>query len=76
MQKANLYCPRQKVFRGELLLSQSVIPNGKDFGPSTETSPVEVDVLEVRGELALVLLPNFMANRENETAIVEVEYLE
>jgi hypothetical protein len=75
MQKANLYCPKQKVFRGQLLMNQSVIPNGRDFGPSTETSPVEVEILEVQGEQALVLLPNFMANNENATAIVEIEYL-
>lgn len=73
--KTHLFCPRQKVFRGELLMNQSMVPNKKDFGPSTETTPVEVEILEVRGEQALVLLPSFMATEENDTALVEVQFL-
>lgn len=76
MQKANLYCPRQKVFRGGLLFNQTIVPNENEFGPSAQTCPVEVEILEVRGELALVLLPNYMANEENKTAMVQIQYLE
>jgi len=71
MKKANLSCPREKIFFNELLVSRPGIP-GKIFQKPQETFTVEVDVLAVNGEQALVRLPNIM---ERETATINVEYL-
>lgn len=71
MKKANLSCPREKVFFNELLVYRPAIPGSYVPRPD-ETLTVQVDVLEVNGEQALVRLPSIM---ERETATINVEFL-
>lgn len=74
MKKAILYCLRQKVFFERLLVNKYILPV-KGMGLE-DTSKLEVNVLGVTGSKALVLLPNVMANGEQNTALVDLEYIE
>lgn len=73
MKKANLLCPRERVFFKGLLVSRPSLPTEKVYKGETET--IEVDVLEESGEKALVLLPNLLSNGEIRTAMVNIQYL-
>lgn len=73
MKKANLLCPRERVFFKGLLVSRPSLPTEMTYPNEIET--VEVDVLEEVGEKALVLLPNLLSNGETRTALVNIQYL-
>lgn len=73
MQKAILYCPSERVFIKDLLVYKPVLP-GKNT--SKPTSRLEVEILEINGENALVLLPNLLQSNGKETAIVNTRYLD
>ena len=73
MKKAILSCLRQKVFFKDLLVEKYILPVGGSL--PEETSKLEVNVLEVTGRKALVLLPDIMADGER-TAIIDLKYLE
>jgi hypothetical protein len=73
MRKANLLCPKERVFFRGLLVSRPSIPTERTN--QKEVVPIEVDVLEEVGEKALVLLPNLMSYGESRTALVNVQYL-
>ncbi len=74
MKKALLNCLRQKVFFKNLLVERHILPvKGCSLVGS---SKLEVEILEVTGRKALVLLPNIMADGENNTAIVDMQYIE
>jgi hypothetical protein len=73
MKKANLLCPRERVFFKGLLVLRPSLPTEKNY--QTDVESVEVDVLEEVGERALVLLPNLLSNGETRTAMVNVQYL-
>ncbi|MDA3836508.1 MAG: hypothetical protein PF542_02695 [Nanoarchaeota archaeon] len=74
MKKANLNCPRERVFFNDLLVSQPALPRRELQGQQIEMS-IEVDILEEQGEQALVLLPNLIAANGQQTALVHVQYL-
>jgi len=73
MEKATLYCPRQKVFFKNLLVEKYIVP-AKEFLLS-KTSKLEVNILGIVGEQALVLLPKRIAKWERNTALIDMEYL-
>jgi len=74
MEKAILSCPRQKVFFKNLLVEKYIVP-AEQFILS-QKSKLEVNILEVVGKKALVLLPNKTAKGEQNTAIIDLAYLE
>lgn len=73
MIKAILSCPHEQVFIYNNLMDIPVVP-GNEQRPDARISNIEVQVLEVLGEQALVLLPNILATA-GETAIVDTMYL-
>jgi len=74
MGKTTLYCPQERSFiDGNFLVNVPVLPGSKTEGRKN-FSGFEVDVLEVSGEYALVLLPPILA-RTQETALVNMAYL-
>jgi hypothetical protein len=73
MKKAHLLCPQERVFFNELLIDRPALPHQSNN--TTPTMTIEVEVLGIDGEQALVLLPNVMATEEKMTATVEIEYL-
>lgn len=73
MKKATLLCPREKVFFKGLLVSRPSLPTEKNETQNIES--IEVDILEERGEKALVLLPNLLTWGETRTAMVNIHYL-
>ena len=73
MKKATLLCPREKVFFKGLLVSRPSLPTKRNETKNTES--IEVDILEERGEKALILLPNLLAWGEKRTAMVNINYL-
>ncbi len=72
MIKANLCCPIEQVFINRNLVNRPALPGA--YRPSSKAESLEVDVLEVFGDTALVLLPNILA-RSSRTALVSLEYL-
>lgn len=74
MEKAILSCPKEKVFFRNLLVEKYIVPS-KEFVLS-ESSKLKVNILEVVGEKALVLLPNMRAKGEQKTALIDLNYLE
>ncbi|NCN51651.1 hypothetical protein GW931_01435 [archaeon] len=72
MEKATLYCPRQKVFFKNLLIERYIVP-AKEFMLS-KTSRLEVNILGIVGEQALVLLPKKTARGEQNTALIDMNY--
>lgn len=74
MIKAHLYCPQESIFRGNLLLNRPTLP-GQRTKRNAATSRYEVNVLSFNGNKALVLLPNVMATKDNETALIDIKYL-
>ena len=73
MIKATLSCPHEQVFICNNLMDVPVVPGNRQR-PGARISNIEVNVLEVFGEQALVLLPNIMSNA-GETAMVDIMYL-
>ncbi len=74
MEKATIYCPRQKVFFKNLLVESYILP-AQEFVLSN-TSKLKVNVLEVVGEKALVLLPRKIAKGEHNTALIDLKYID
>lgn len=74
MEKAILSCPKEKVFFRNLLVEKYIVPS-EEFVLS-ESSKLKVNILEVVGEKALVLLPNMRAKGERKTALIDLNYLE
>lgn len=74
METANLYCPREMVFTEGQLSFMPVVPNAY-----TELSgsmlEIEVDILEVHGERAIVLLPELLRKGGQHTATVGIHHL-
>lgn len=75
MEKANLYCPQERVFFNNLLVYVPVLPGQNKTKRNQKPSKIEVDVLGVFGERALIRLPNLMATPDRETALVGIQYL-
>jgi len=73
MIKATLSCPHEQVFIYNNLMDVPVLPGNRQR-PEARISNIEVQVLEVFGERALVLLPNIMSEA-GETAIIDMMYL-
>ena len=74
MEKAMLCCPRQKVFFKGFLTERNALPTEEHL--SCKKNKLNVKVLEIIGEKALVLLPKWFAKGKKETVIVDVGYLE
>jgi len=74
MEKAQLYCPKQKVFFKGFLSDRNALPTEEHL--PCKKSRLNVKVLEIIGEKALVLLPKWFARGKKETIIVDVGYLE
>jgi len=73
MIKATLSCPHEQVFIYNNLMDIPVLP-GNNQRPGSRISDIEVQILGVSGEQALVLLPNILASA-GETAMVNIMYL-
>lgn len=73
MQKAILNCPTEHVFMKNLLIYKPALPGNNKTKP---ISKFEVEILEVNGEQALVLLPTLLQQGENETALINLKYLD
>ncbi len=74
MKKANLLCPKEKVFFKGLLVLRPRIPT-EETRPEEAKIPVEVDILEESGDKAIILLPNLLMQGEQRTATVNIQYL-
>ncbi|NCN86620.1 hypothetical protein GW932_02205 [archaeon] len=74
MKKAHLYCPYETTFFNELLVYKPVLP-GTELKPNARTSKIEVFVLGIFGEQALVHLPQMVRQENKETALVNLNYL-
>ncbi len=74
MKKANLSCPREVVFINGRMVYTPVIPK-EDTLRSSNVLEIEVNILGVEGEKALVLLPEILREGDTHTAVVEVDYL-
>ena len=74
MKKANLSCPREVVFINGMMVYTPVIPK-EDTLRSSNVLEIEVNILGVEGEKALVLLPEILRDGDKHTAIVQVDYL-
>ncbi len=72
MKKAILYCPRERLFVNQLLVEKPALPG---YQPMQNTLEIQVDILGVEDEQALVRLPEMMANGDKNTALVNVKYL-
>ena len=72
MEKAILYCPREKLFVNHLLVEAPTLPG---YQPIANALEIQVDILEVQGEKATILLPNILARGEKNTALVDIKYL-
>jgi hypothetical protein len=75
MVKAKIRCPNERIFFKNFLISRPRLPF-KERIFKKDTSQIEVEILEVQGEKALVLLPNLMANERRNTAFVNIKYLD
>ena len=74
MVKALLYYIKQKVLKNGFLVYRKVIPTKGT--PLEGAKKMEVDILEMTGEKALVLLPKMMSYEGQNTALVDLIYLE
>ena len=72
MEKAILYCPREKLFVNHLLIDAPTIPG---YQPMKNLLEMQVDVLGIQDEQALIRLPEIMVRGEKNTALVNVKYL-
>jgi hypothetical protein len=72
MEKAILYCPREKLFVNNLLVEKPGLPG---YQPIKNALEIQVDILEIQDEQALVRLPEIMTNGDKNTALVNVKYL-
>jgi hypothetical protein len=75
MKKANLSCPREVVFVNGRMVYTPVIPQ-ENTQPSSNVLEIEVNILGVEGEKALILLPEILREGEQNTAIVKVQHLD
>lgn len=74
MVKAEIYCPHEQVFIYDNLLGNVPVLPGTQKRRTGGVSKLEVDVLEISGDKALVLLPSILAKGQ-ETALVEMQYV-
>ena len=72
MEKARLYCPREKLFVNHLLVDVPTLPG---YQPMNNILEIQVDILGVQDEQALIRLPNIMARGDKNTALVNIKYL-
>ncbi|MBT4375970.1 hypothetical protein HOD29_01200 [archaeon] len=72
MAQKDLYKPKERVFINEFLMYESVLP-GK-YMPNKSKLEVQVDILEINDNRALISLPN-IATGEQETALIDMIYL-
>lgn len=72
MEKAILYCPREKLFVNHLLIDTPTLPG---YQPMKNILEIQVDILGVQDEQALILLPDMMARGDKNTALVNIKYL-
>lgn len=75
MERALITCPNESFFLSNLLVSKPTLPSRKNRNEK-KTSVVEVEVLAVFDEKALIKLPRIMAREDNETALINVQYLD
>ena len=74
MERATLFCPRQKVFFKDLLVERYILPaEGQSL---SKVGRLKVKILEVIGEKALILLPKKMAKGEQDTVLIDMKYIE
>ena len=75
MKTANLYCPREMVFTNNGISFEPVVPkiNTPTSGSMLE---IAVDILQVEGDRALILLPEILRKGEQHTAIVGIQHLD
>ncbi len=74
MEKALLYCPREMVFTDNGIYFNPVVPK-IDTPLSGSMLEIAVDILQVDGNKALVLLPELLRKGEQETVIVGLQHL-
>ena len=72
MEKATLYCPRERLFVNHLLIEAPTLPG---YQPMNNVLEMQVDILGVQDEQALILLPEIMARGDKNTALVNIKYL-
>jgi hypothetical protein len=74
MKKANLFCPREVVFVDGRMTYSPTVP-GLNTPLSGSMLEIEVNILEVEGDQAIVLLPEILRYDQEETATVGVHHL-
>ncbi|MBS3084713.1 hypothetical protein J4411_02265 [Candidatus Pacearchaeota archaeon] len=74
MEKATLFCPREKVFFKDLFVERYILPTQESH--LSKMGKLKVRILEVIGEKVLVLLPKWMARGKMDTALIDIKYLE
>ena len=72
MEKATLSCPRETLFVNQLLVERPTLPG---YQPIKNAFEIQVDVLGIQDEKALVRLPEMMARGDKNTALVNIKYL-
>jgi hypothetical protein len=74
MEKAHLFCPREMVFTRDRIEFLPVVPNinTKLSGSMLE---IEVNILGIEGDQALVLLPELLRKDEQYIATVGIQHL-
>ena len=73
MEKAVLFCPKERVFFKEWIGESYVIPS--DERPLSKVGKLKVKILEVLGDKVLVLLPKRFSRGKRDTALVDIEYV-
>jgi hypothetical protein len=72
MEKAILYCPRERLFVNHLLIDAPTIPG---YQPMKNILEIQVDILGIQDQQALIRLPEMMARGDKNTALVDIKYL-
>lgn len=72
MTRAQLYCPNEMVFSGNLLMYKPSLPGSVPNAKSV--SKLEVEVIGAEGSNALVVLPSILSSG-SETALIDLNYL-
>ena len=75
METANLYCPREMVFTDNGIYFNPVVPK-IDTPISGSMLEIAVDVLQIDGNKALILLPELLRKGEQDTAVVGIQHLD
>jgi len=72
MEKATLYCPRERLFVNHLLVEKPTLPG---YQPMKNILEIQVEIQGMQDEQALIRLPEMMANGDKNTALVDIKYL-